>query len=61
VISKDEVIRYCHDNLDVIFVRTRKDGKWGSYALRELPEDEVARFIDTWYSEQWLPIRLLES
>lgn len=51
----------CLDNLDTIFVRERINDKWGSYSLRELPEDLREKHIQRFEIYGSLPYRILES
>jgi len=56
-----ELTKYCMDNQDVIFVRAKKNGKWGTYALAELDPDVVEDLIKNWHLENRMPVRILES
>lgn len=56
-----DIRKLCMDNLDVIFVRETLNGKWGSFSLRELPEDLREKHIRRFVDENREPIRILEG
>lgn len=47
--TEEEFTERCRENAAAIFVRTMKEGVWGSYCLAELPEKERA----FWIREFW--------
>lgn len=56
-----KIRQICLDNLDTIFVREFVNLKWGSYSLRELPEDLREKHIQRFEDENIEPYRILES
>lgn len=61
MIPGETIRKICLDNLDTIFVRECINGKWGSFSLRELPEDVRERHIQRFVNEGREPHRILES
>jgi hypothetical protein len=59
-LDKEEFIRYCWDNADTIFVREQLNGHWGAYSLNELSKAMADGWIETWWRENRVPVRVME-
>ena len=59
--TPEDLEYYIDDNMDTIFVREQINGKWGSYSLRELPEELAKKHIMRFLSEGRLPVIVLEN
>ena len=53
-----ELLDYCDQYADSIFVRQKVEDKWGTYSLSEIPNTEKHRYIERWYLEGGLPVRV---
>ena len=56
-----ELVQYIKDYKDYIYVREQVDGKWGSYALSELPVDKAIDHALRFIQEERTSVRILES
>ncbi len=55
----EKLLSYCIEYQEKIFVRSFKDGKWGSYSLAELPFKQAIEHILRWNDEGKIPSRLI--
>ena len=56
--NKNEFIDYCNKYAEYIYTRARKEGKWGSYNLNEISNNEKEEFIERMWKANRLPVRL---
>jgi len=56
--TPQDLFAYIIEYQDAIYVREQIDGKWGSFALNELPDDVRQRHIIRFLDEGRVPVRI---
>jgi len=56
--SLADMIEYCLEHPDCIYIREQVDGKWGSFSLAELPLKLRAKWMARWIEEGRVPLKL---
>ena len=56
VVTRDDLGRYIEENADIIFVREKIDGRWGSFSLKDLPIDLALKHKQIFLDEGQLPV-----
>lgn len=59
--SKAELIEYCEQYQSDIFVRFPLCGKWGTYALSDIPFAGAMEFINKWWDDRLTPPRRIPT
>ena len=47
-----DIIDRCIHNIDMIYLRVKRDGKWQTIALEQATAIETLRFVKQWISKQ---------
>jgi len=55
--TMQQILQYCIDYADTIWVHETVDGQTGNYALKDLPDDLMKQHIARWVRERRLPYR----
>lgn len=60
-VGRDRLCARIIENAENIYVREQVDGRWGAYALTELPADVMLRHVRRWVASGVLPLALKED
>lgn len=55
----DNISNTIKDNYEHIYVREQIDGKWGSYSLKDLPQDLAIKHICRFFKEMRVPVFII--
>ena len=56
VVTRDDLGRYIEENADIIFVREKIGGRWGSFSLKDLPIALALKHKQIFLDEGQLPV-----